>query len=283
MARPPRVVHGDDLLYRFFSNLLADDGNAFGDIPQMLLETMAVWLPPETYARWPLLLPWVVRDPSCRGRPRKGVPDQWGSPDERGYLRDDNSLIKNLPRALSIVGPPRSGLSGARIGTEFVAAHVWRRVKGSNVLASRWPQLNSFVPNLVWLPGQIAKLTDREGSGVQETLQAMSWQIYRNVPVERRFSELVQDAWALLPIPRRTIRTLEPDHLNWFQPTKRFYQTREQRLRSVVEALLLLEDGGVPANKVITTRYGSGLPLISRDARLDLLRHLRRFAVDGDT
>ena len=277
MGRAPRLVHGDDLLYRFFNNLLADTRDNLAAIPQLLLETMAVWLPPTTYARWPVLLPWVVRDPSCRGRPRNGVPDRWGSPDDRGYLRDDNSLIKSLPRSLEITGPARSGLAGARIGTEFVAAHVWLRVNGSTVLASRWPELNSFVPNLVWLPSQVAKLTDREGSGVQETLQAMAWQIYRPVAVEPTYEQIVKRSWALLPVPERAIGTIRHEELNWFEPTERFYRTREERLRSVVEALLQLEAGKGIAAKVITSRYGQGLPGVSAEARSDLRSYLCQF------
>lgn len=268
------MVHGDDLLYRFFNNLLASQDEPFAAIPQMLLEAMAIWLPPETYARLPLLLPWVVRDPSCRGAPRRGVADEWGSPDARGYLRDDNSLIKNLPRALPITGPSRSGLAGARIGTEFVASHVWRRVNGSSVLASRWPELNSFVPNIVWLPGQIAKLTDREGSAVQDTLQAMSMRIYRDVPVPSRYTDIVERAWSLLPMPQREVERLDLSKLNWFMPTERFYATRELRLRTVVGALAGLDRGQKPVTKVITTRYGEGLAHVDSVARGELRRFL---------
>lgn len=275
MAARTRVVHGDDLLYRFFNNLLADDSGAFSEIPQLLLEATAVWLPPETYSRMPLLLPWVVRDPTCRGNKRRGIPDEWGSPDDRGYLRDDNSLIKSLPRALPVVGPARGGLSGARIGTEFVAAHVWRQVKGSPILASRWSELNSFVPNLVWLPGQIAKLTDREGSGVQETLQLMSWQIYREVPVGQPYRDIVEKAWSMLPSPHRKIRDVDVATLNWFQPSERFYATRALRLRTVVEALFDVEQDVPLSKKVVTTRYGNGLPAVTPAARLALRLYLQ--------
>jgi hypothetical protein len=269
-----RVVHGDDLLYRFFNNLLAEEDAAFAGIPQLLLEAMAIWLPPDTYSRMPILVPWVVRDPTCRGKPRRGVPDQWGSPDDHGFLRDDNSLIKSLPRSLPVTGPARGGLEGARIGTEFVAAHVWRKVNGSAVLASRWAELNSFVPNIVWIPGQVAKLTDREGSPVQEVLQVMSWQIYRRVAIDEQYRGVVTAAWERLPVPDRRIRTIDPERLNWFQPTDSFYATRERRLRTVVNALRDLELGQQPSTKVITTRYGEGLTTVGLEARLTLRRYL---------
>ena len=78
---------------------------------------MGVWLPLDVYERFPILLPWVVRDPTCRGHKSKGIPDQWGSPNELGFLRDDNSLIKSLPRSLPIQSESSADLDGARMGT----------------------------------------------------------------------------------------------------------------------------------------------------------------------
>lgn len=40
-----RLVHGDDLLYEFFQNVLADESEAFSAVPQLLIETMGVWFP----------------------------------------------------------------------------------------------------------------------------------------------------------------------------------------------------------------------------------------------
>lgn len=57
---------------------------------------MGIWLPLTVYEQLPVLLPWVVHDRSARGKPSQGIPDAWSSPDERGYLRDDNSLVKAL-------------------------------------------------------------------------------------------------------------------------------------------------------------------------------------------
>lgn len=46
----------------------------------------------------------------------------------------------------------------ARIGNGFVASHVWRKLT-NNGSASQHPLTYSFIPNLVWLPTQVAKLT----------------------------------------------------------------------------------------------------------------------------
>ena len=150
---------------------------------------MAIWLPLEVYQHIPVLMPWVVRDPQCRGSKNKNIPDQWASPNEDGYLRDDNSLVKSLTRSLSVRGPKGSHLNGSRMGSEFVASHIWRKVDADR-LASRIPLLNTFVPNLVWLPSQIAKLSDIEGGIVQQTLQAISRGIYSNVESTAIYSRL---------------------------------------------------------------------------------------------
>ncbi len=269
-----RVVHGDDLLYRFLHEVLGKEPELFAKVPQLMIESMAIWLPLDVYYEWPVLLPWVVRDPSCRGNPAKGIPDAWGSPNLNGYLRDDNSLIKTLPRSLVVRTPVAGRLRGARMGSEFVAAHVWRVVKHAQ-LASRLPLLNSFVPNLVWLPAQIAKLTDREESVVQTTLQSMAFAVYRHAPVAPHLEEAVTEAWALIPDQLPPPRPISD--LNWFESTQQFFANRRHRLQSVVAALNALSVGATLTTKVVTTRYTSGLPGVAAEARRELLNHLARF------
>ncbi len=273
MPSKKREVHGDDLLYRFFRDLFTSDPDAAEALARRLLEATAIWWPLDVYRDWPLLLPWVIRDPTCRGSKAKGTPDEWAAPDERGYLRDDNSLIKALPRSLTVTGPPGSHLKGARMGTEFVASHIWREVNHT-LLASRLPELNSFVPNLVWLPSQVAKLSDLEGSPLQRVLQSMSWAIYRTAPVAQHLQTVVEESWALIPTPAAT--TVDLDRLNWFEATASFFKTRHARLKQVVAALETLCEGGTLTTKVIATRYTEGLPGISTDKRQELLPRLKK-------
>ena len=241
---------------------------------------MAIWLPLDIYFDFPVLLPWVVRDPTCRGlRDRNGSivrVDEWSAPDALGYLRDDNSLVKALTRSLHISGPKGTHLNGARLGTEFVASHIWRGVN-SPKLASRVPLLNTFVPNLVWLPSQVAKLSDREGSVVQEALKSVSWGVYRDAPVSPGLTPVVVEGWSMLPTPTPLVDVVVRDELNWFVSTQRFTATRRSRLHSVITALETLALGGSLERKVITTRYTAGLPRVPAEARVDLLTELRRF------
>lgn len=281
MTAKHKTVHGDDLLYRFFRDLFDSEPAQASQLAQHLIEATGIWFPVSLYGSWPVLLPWVVRDPSCRGSKAKGIPDQWSAPDAHGYLRDDNSMIKALPRSLSVHGPKGSHLNGARMGSEFVASHIWRVVHDRD-LASRHPLLNSFVPNLVWLPSQIAKLSDQEGSPLQQTVQAMSWAIYREAPVAPHLNRVVDEAWTLIPAPVAATAVV-PETLNWFSPTPAFIATRNARLASVIKALECLERNEPLTAKVISTRYTDGLPLLAGEARAALAAHLKRFVKHPDS
>lgn len=274
MPTKPKLIHGDDLIYRFLRDMFTDDHGVYGEVPRALLAATAVWLPPSVYRSHALLAPYVVRDPACRGR--NGSPDEWGSPDADGFLRDDNSLIKGIPRSLSILAPSQPHLNGRRMATEFVASHVWRQCTDDGPLASRRPLLNSFVPNVVWLPSQIAKLTDVEGSLVQRTLQAMSWSLYRHAEIDDRLREVVEDAWALLPTPTNS-EEFETTCWNYFVPSERFLQARSARVDTVVAAIdAVLQGNPLPA-KVITTRYTQGLPGVDAEALNRIRRFLTKF------
>ena len=72
-----------------------------------LVVSLGIWLDPRVYRELPLLVPYAVRDPHSREK-STGLPDAWGSPNEHGYFRDDNSLVKGVPRALHVASPTRS-------------------------------------------------------------------------------------------------------------------------------------------------------------------------------
>ena len=119
--------------------------------------------------------------PADRGSKSKGIPDQWGSPNAQGFFRDDNSLVKELPGSLTVTSSSQL-YKGRRLGNGFVASHLWRELSIGG-LASRHPLTYSFVPNLVWLPSEVAALTDREASFVQSYTQAISIKVYRHLPL----------------------------------------------------------------------------------------------------
>jgi hypothetical protein len=270
-----RVVHGDALLYRFFLEFSQSQPEQFARIAQPLIESVAIWLPLELYRRSPVLMPWLIRDRTARGDAARNIPEQWGSPNSNGYMRADNSPIKNIRPKLTARGPQGSRLNGAELGTEFVASHIWR-VNHTDKLASQVPQLNSFVPNLVWLPRQVSKLSDIEGSRVQKTLQAMSLNIYRDAPLRECLRTTIDEVWSLLPSPSIEVE-VNPDRLNWFVAPERFVLATQANLKVVIAALRSLAVGEELTGRVITSRYKEGLPEVSESSRRRLLEFLLRF------
>jgi len=265
---PRREIKGDDLLYRFFNEVLPSHPQLFEKIPRLLVVSMGVWFPKSLYQEMPVLLPWVLRDPECRGRKRKGevlVPDQWGSPTKQGHLRDDNSLVKGLPKSLRITSRTNSFIHDRHLGNEFVASHIWRQ-NLSGVLASRIPILNTFVPNLVWLPSQVAKLSDREGGPIQTALKEISWSLYRGVPLTEEARQIADRSWALLPEPASLQQVLE-DEVNWFVTTPRFISTRKSKLTGVIDALERIAVGAELPQSFEPSRYRIGLPRVARAER----------------
>jgi hypothetical protein len=274
MAR--NEIKGNDLLYRFFNEVLPSEPELFEKIPRLLVMSMAIWLPKSVYQEMPVLLPWVLRDTSCRGKKSKGnriIPDQWGSPNEDGYLRDDNSLVKGIPKSLGITSESYSFVNGRHLGTEFVAAHIWRE-NSSKTLASRLPELNTFVPNLVWLPSQVAKLSDREGSHVQTALKEISWGIYHDLPLTGSARIVANQSWFLLPKPEKSSKVLDRE-LNWFLTTNKFMKTRRSKLNAVVDALEKLEGGQRVPQELQPSRFRDGLPSVPLKAREAMLSDLR--------
>jgi hypothetical protein len=264
-----------NLLYHFLQHELAtDDVALFEALVPRLVMRLGIWLPRDVYARLPILTPYARRDPNCRGNAAAGTSDAWGTPDQHGYFRDDNSLVKGIPRSMTIISTART-YQRRRLGTGFVACHVWREIHDDR-LASHHPLTYSFVPNLVWLPAQVAALSDREGSFAQRYLQALSHRIYRSVPVRPGHRERVEAAWALIPgpvgIPDAGLPAV--DDLNFFAADAAFFARRQRTIRSVAEALA----SGAPSGKIVSRRYTEGIPALPVDVRKELADDLGSYA-----
>jgi hypothetical protein len=240
-----------------------------------LVASLGIWLPVKLYSKMPLLTPYAVRDNTCRKDVKAGRPEAWGSPNSEGYFRDDNSLIKGIPTALAIESR-FSEYKGARMGNGFVASHVWRTTTNGGS-APRHPLTNSFVPNLVWLPTQVAKLSDREGSFVQTYLQAISRKIYRSAAVSIHQESIVAEAWALLSdpsgIPLQGLPRVED--LNFFEYTEDFFISRSRYIRRVQELIASI-CRGEPGPKV-SKRYNEGLMLMTASQLYPLNEFLSRY------
>lgn len=259
--RQAHKVDGNHVLYHFLQKgLLREDVWLFQMLTARLVASLGIWFPVRTYSVMPLLVPHAVRDHTCRKDARTGRPEAWGSPDSRGYFRDDNSLIKGLPSALPIESK-FSEYSGSRIGNGFVACHVWR-VLTDGASASRNPLTYSFIPNLVWLPSQVAKLSDREGSFVQSYLQAMAIKIYRKSSVSPHQQNVATQAWDLLPIPAGIPLQGLPrvEDLNYFAYCDDFVSGRLRSLKMVSNLISHVMRG--EQGPRVSKRYNDGLGLV---------------------
>jgi hypothetical protein len=260
--RQTREIDGNHILYHFLQKgLLQEDVWLFQMLTARLVASLGIWLPLRTYSVMPLLTPHAVRDHTSRGDVKAGRPEAWGSPNSEGYFRDDNSLIKGIPSALPIQSR-FSEYDGARIGNGFVASHVWRKLTNDGS-ASRHPLSYSFIPNLVWLPTQVAKLSDREGSFVQTYLQAISRKIYFSAPVSTHQKTIVAEAWDLLPaplgIPMQGLPSVED--LNFFAYSDEFMRNR---LRSLLKVRELIANAACGQDgPQVSKRYNEGLRLMS--------------------
>lgn len=238
-------------------------------VVQDIIAKVGVWLPLSVYYARPVLLPWAVRDLKSRPTNHPEGLNEWGAPDAGGYFRDDNSLVKGLIRTLSITG--RADYQGARLGTGFVAAHIWRVADAASVLTTRVSDLYTFAPNIVWLPSALAKRSDVEGGVVQHVAQAMAWAIYRQADTAPRNEALAASCWARLQPSPIKIQPVDTSFLNWFVANERFFKLREKRIREVADGIDQVLNGLAIPNKVVARRYTAGLPAVEPD-QLKLLR-----------
>jgi len=254
MTKVKKKVNGENILYHYIQkNILSTkDITPFQkQLVEHLIIDLSIWIPFNVYEKMPVLLPFVVRDASSRIKNQLTGSDEWGVSDKFGYLRDDNSLIKNIFGACPIRSKYITEYQGSFLGNGFVASHIWREVKGSKKLASTIPQTNSFVPNLVWLPKQISKLTDREKSYAQQLLQSISHHIYRKVNND----SYTQEIWNFLPNPEVECE-INIETLNFFNVTNEWLERRSKKLTSEMTYILdVIENPNLEVQKIKCSRY----------------------------
>lgn len=243
-------IDGDNILYHYFQNhIIKEESEEEKLILTRMLSDLSIWLPIDLYIRMPILIPYAVRDPTCRKSVNK-IREEWGSCNSSGYFRDDNTLIKAIPRQFKIISN-KNTYPKSRIGIGFVASHVWRKLSTNTTLASRNPLTNTFVPNLVWLPRQLSKLTDREGSFSQKYLQALSIARFNHLVLDEKKRDYVRRIWQILPSPKIKIDDKHVKNLN-------FFDLEEEDIQKKVNGLLtninLIKESH-PKRKLHCSRY----------------------------
>ena len=95
-------------------------------------------------------------------------------------------------------------------------------------LASTLSQTYSFIPNLVWLPKQISKLTDREGSYAQKILKTLSYKIYFDGDFQSR---LIKDIWTYFDNPDLENKSfIDSSKLNYFKTPQKWIDKKKNDL-----------------------------------------------------
>lgn len=228
-------------------------------ILKILIDRLGVWFPVEYYRKLPVIYPYVVRDPTCRQN-KVGRSEEYCSPNDYGYMRADNTPIKQLVEGHDVRSPLEWYCGQMRRG--FVASHAWRQprdYKQDRVLASRNPWLNTFVPNLCWLPASLSRLTDEEGSFAQRYLQKVAIETYREIKFNNvNLQSFVDRLWDILPDPElNECRDSVP-------PIKERAQLQmqkgdvEKRLNDLQTVILGLHDAQIsskPSRKILHKRY----------------------------
>lgn len=247
-------VNGENILYHYIQkNIL--DSDEISDFQKKLIEhfivDLSIWIPINLYKRNPILIPFVIRDPSCRNKNPLTGKHEWGMANENGFIRDDNSLIKGIFKCCPIISSEIKEYHNHYLGNGFVASHIWREINKTDKLASRLPFTNSFIPNLVWLPKQISKLTDRENSYAQKLLQSLSYKIYREANNDTYTNEI----WSYLPNPEIDI-TIENSNLNYFEISDTWIESRLKKLKKEIDNILnTIENKPLTMKKVKCSVY----------------------------
>lgn len=269
MVSDKTKIDGQNILYHYLQKVLLKDDQFSLELMKNLLVDLSIWLPTNLYQKLPIILPYVVRDPSCRKNQITGE-DEWGAPNQKGFLRDDNSLIKGIVRSFEVKSSKIPTYNRKRLGNGFVASHIWREISIDNnqIISSRNQTLNSFVPNLVWLPVQISKFTDREGSMAQKMLQAISYKIYHKINMPSEICSL----WKYLPLPREFENIeINSNTVSYFDIPNKWIEKRIEGLMAEIEIILSIDETEIDKIlKVKCSRYLPSLKRISKEKRQTL-------------
>lgn len=260
-------------IYRYLSDgMSGSNAEKFTQLIIGLIGRLGVWWSSEVYAALPIIVPWCIRDRTCR---YDQGPESWGAPRSDGYLRDDNSIVKKLPLSLRISGPEESPYKGQKPWRGFTACHIWRDLPdGTSAGADPW--LYSFVPNLVWLPTWLAPLSDQQGGQVQALLQRTSMALFGDVEIPEPISAYVTEAWKKLPAPDPGV-SLGRGEIQRFEPAPAFFSRRLAYLDKIVRGCDDILEGRALERKLICTRYTKGLPLLNHEDLLHFRNQMDRY------
>lgn len=256
-------IDGENIIYHILQKKIIetfdvdDPPKEVKFVIEQLLLWGGVWFTPETYEQIPILRPYVIRDSSCKNKKNYA----WAEANNKGLMRDDNTSIKDIVRSLKILSPWKN-FKGKKLGKGWVASHVWISMQNRTEHSCEWERANSFIPNLVWLPSQLSKLTDRDGSYAQKFIQHISYELYYS-KINTMFSEI----WAELKNPGiDPVSKFKLNDLNYFEygtdRIKRKKTELELDIQSIVD--ILDNHSAVVEKDIYNNRYTTTLREVSK-------------------
>jgi hypothetical protein len=238
---------------------------------RMILLHAGVWLPLEVYELWPVLFPWMKRD-----NPKVYAGHKFEADPADGFEIQDNSPIGTLKKdrpvqwtTLSPVFQTNPISSGAH---EWMQSHCWDGMTTS-------PLTNSFVPNLVWLPHGLGRLTDDTSSLFDQEARRIAWSLYRDAPVPAALTGIIEGIWASLAPPEgELLSSDERELVNFFAIGSNFHLRRQREHLDHGHVATRLINGDSLQGLKLPKKYRRTLQRASSEVLESLARHMEPFA-----
>ena len=204
---PDAIKNGMALRKYIQDDLRFDDFHFFFQVSFRFILDLAIWIDPEAYKKLPIFEPVAYRDQKWK---KLGFVRGQANP-STALLVDDNSYVKNYMNGSTkfISSKKISYYNDKQLvsGSGFVACHIWDEVGHGKAKATGNHKLFSFIPNIVWLPQDVAYLTDIPGSPIKDILKQLSVNLYHGEKMANTDLQLIVDtSWEkLLEIPHNQL------------------------------------------------------------------------------
>lgn len=177
-------------------DLRENDVPLFYQVSLRFILDVAIWIDPEDYKKYPIIEPLAYREQRWKAL---GWKRGQANPDT-AQLVDGNSHNKNYMNSAGtkIVSRKVKYYNNKKLvsGSGFVACHIWDEYGKECTKATGDHRLFTFIPNIVWLPKEIAYLTDIKGTPVRDLLKQLSVNLYHSVKISNpELQSIIEENW----------------------------------------------------------------------------------------
>ena len=173
---------------------------------------------------------------------------------------DDNSMIKNYAQGKVVSSKKIQYYDGKKISEGFWACHIWDRLE-DETLTNTDNSLFSFIPNIVWLPKELSRLTDHVPI-VKDVLKQLSVHIYGQLRMPNQaLQSIVDESWEKLSnsrynqvIPKSALPAI--DDFNTMIIPDRTISRKVRKLKKYTKGLLEHGHGRIVPPDSQVHKYG---------------------------